>query len=174
MWCTRHRFHSTSNNDVIVSTNWLSNLKRALYSAPDIGVVGPITNYASGSQQVKTFYEGIESFHQTTKMTNIPDSSKWRGTLRLVGMCYMFKREVMDVIGVLDERFSPGHYEDDDYCYRAHLQGYRLLIAGDTLVHHEGSVSFKQVYNGGWKELVERNRGLFIEKWRIDPAIFIS
>ncbi|MCL6603780.1 MAG: glycosyltransferase family 2 protein [Paenibacillus sp.] len=161
------------NNDVIVSRNWLSNLKQALYSSPDIGIVGPITNYASGRQQVETFYEGIPAFHKATETTNIPDPSKWRETLRLVGMCFLFKREVLDIVGLLDERFSPGHYEDDDYCFRARLLGYRLLIAGDALVHHEGSVSFKQVYIGGWQELVERNRRLFIDKWRTDPAVFM-
>ncbi|WP_307589302.1 glycosyltransferase family 2 protein [Paenibacillus wynnii] len=161
------------NNDVIVSREWLTNLKRALYSAPDVGIVGPITNYASGRQQVKTYYEDIPAFHKTTETANVPDPSKWRETHRLVGMCFLFKREVLDVVGLLDERFSPGHYEDDDYCFRARLFGYRLLIAGDALVHHEGSVSFKQVYNGGWQELVERNRKLYIDKWNTDPAAFI-
>nr|WP_212775248.1 hypothetical protein [Polycladomyces abyssicola] len=35
-------------------------------------------------------------------------------------------------IGLLDERFGVGTYEDDDYCYRARLAGYRCVIAGDT------------------------------------------
>ena len=161
------------NNDVVVSSNWLSNLKRALYSAPDIGIVGPVTNYASGQQQVQTFYKDIAGFHKAAETANIPNVSKWIGTQRIVGLCFLFKREVLNVVGLLDERFSPGHYEDDDYCFRARLLGYKLLIAGDTLVHHEGSVSFKQVYTGGWQELVERNRKLFIEKWNVDPAAFM-
>ncbi|WP_410514168.1 glycosyltransferase family 2 protein [Paenibacillus sp. BR2-3] len=161
------------NNDVLVSRGWLSNMKRALYSAPDVGIVGPVTNYASGRQQVETFYEGTADFYLAAEKANIPDPSKWTETRRLVGLCFLFKREVLDKVGLLDERFSPGHYEDDDYCFRARLHGYRLLIAGDTLVHHEGSASFKQVFNEGWQGLVERNRKLFIDKWHTDPAVFI-
>lgn len=161
------------NNDVIVSQGWLDNLKNALYSAPDIGIVGPVTNYASGRQQVQTGYTDIAGFHAEALRANIPDAAKWLETRRLVGLCFLFKRQLMDAIGLLDERFSPGHYEDDDYCYRARLQGYRLLIAGDCLVHHEGSASFKEVYSASLQELVERNRRIFMEKWQVDPSQFI-
>lgn len=86
---------------------------------------------------------------------------------------FLFKRELLTSVGLLDERFSPGHYEDDDYCYRARIKGYRLLIAGDCLVHHEGSASFKQVYNTGLQELVKRNRKVFTDKWNVDPINFM-
>lgn len=161
------------NNDVTVSEGWLNNLKAVLYSAPDIGIVGPVTNYASGPQQVKTHYEGLAEFHEAAKRANIPNPFKWKETRRLIGLCFLLKREVLEAVGLLDERFSPGHYEDDDYCLRARMQGYRLLIAGDCLVHHEGSASFKEVYHSGWQELVERNRKIFMDKWGVDPAMFI-
>ncbi|MFE4714201.1 MULTISPECIES: glycosyltransferase family 2 protein [Paenibacillus] len=161
------------NNDVVVSSRWLTNLKAALYSAPGIGIVGPVTNYASGRQQVKTEYTDLPGYHEAAKIANVPDPRKWIRTQRLVGLCFLLKREVLNSVGLLDERFSPGHYEDDDYCYRARQQGYRLLIAGDCLVHHEGSASFKEVYDSGWGDLVERNRGKFIDKWQVDPANFM-
>ncbi|WP_042203089.1 glycosyltransferase family 2 protein [Paenibacillus camerounensis] len=161
------------NNDVIVSHNWLSNLKGALYSAPEVGIVGPVTNYASGRQQVRTSYSDMPGFHAEALAANVPDRVKWQETVRIVGLCFLFKRTVLDRVGLLDERYSPGHYEDDDYCYRARLKGFRLLIGGDCLVHHEGSASFKQVYSAELQELVERNRKLFIDKWHLDPAQFI-
>lgn len=161
------------NNDVVVSHRWLTNLKRSLYSAPEVGIVGPVTNYASGRQQVKTDYESLLDFHKAAEITNRSNPQKWLETKRLVGLCFLFKRELLTSVGLLDERYSPGHYEDDDYCYRARLKGYRLLIAGDCLVHHEGSASFKQVYHTGLQDLVERNRKLFMNKWNVDPTSFI-
>ena len=161
------------NNDVIVSSGWLSNLKSALYSAPDIGIVGPVTNYASGRQQVKTEYIDVLGYHEAAERANIPNPRKWMETKRLVGLCFLLKRELLTSVGLLDERYSPGHYEDDDYCYRARLSGYRLIIAGDCLVHHEGSASFKPLYHSGLQELVERNRKAFIDKWQVNPANFI-
>ncbi|AIQ70817.1 glycosyltransferase family 2 protein [Paenibacillus graminis] len=161
------------NNDVIVSRGWLAHLKNALYSAPDVGIVGPVTNYASGRQQIKVPYTDISGFHAEAERLSLRGPSEWIGTRRLVGLCFLFKRELMDTIGLLDERYSPGHYEDDDYCYRARLRGYRLLIAGNCLVHHEGSASFKEVYSSRLQELVERNRRIFMDKWHADPAEFI-
>lgn len=161
------------NNDVVVTQGWLTNLKRALYSSPDIGIVGPTTNFASGKQQVDIIYKDLEDFQAAAQKANIPDPSKWIEAKRLVGLCFLFRREVFERVGLLDESFSPGHYEDDDYCYRARLLGYRLLIGGDTLVHHEGSVSFKKEYNNELQQLIERNRNLFIAKWHTDPALFI-
>lgn len=161
------------NNDVVVSQGWLTNLKRALYSAPEIGIVGPITNYASGRQQVKINYEGMVDFHRVAESANHPNSQRWLETKRLVGLCFLFKRELLTTVGFLDEIFSPGHYEDDDYCYRARLKGYKLLIVGDCLVHHEGSASFKRVYDNRLQELVERNRMIFMKKWSVDPTCFI-
>lgn len=160
------------NNDVIVSQGWLSNLKAALYSAPNVGIVGPVTNYASGAQQVPASYSDMPGYHLEAKRANRPDPAKWRETRRLVGLCFLFKRELLNAVGLLDERFSPGHYEDDDYCFRARLKGYRLLIAGDCLVHHEGSASFREVYSSVLQELVERNRRIFIDKWQLDPLQF--
>lgn len=59
------------NNDVVVSQGWLRNLKAALYSAPDVGIAGPVTNYASGQQQVKTAYSDIPGFHAEARQANL-------------------------------------------------------------------------------------------------------
>jgi len=161
------------NNDVIVSPRWLSNMLTALYSSEDVGMVGPVTNYCSGGQQVDIHWNGLTEYYELAEQYNHTSPEKWQEVQRLVGMCLLFKRKLFTKIGLLDERFSPGHYEDDDYCYRARRQGYRLLISGDTLVYHAGSASFRQRHPDGWDFLIERNRALFIEKWGIDPWQFI-
>ena len=92
---------------------------------------------------------------------------------RIVGLCFLFKRELMERIGLLDERYSPGHYEDDDYCYQARNLGYRIMIAGDVFVFHYGSASFGQQDESKVQQLIERNRQKFIEKWGSDPAVYM-
>lgn len=160
------------NNDTVVSPNWLGNLTRALYSSLDVGIVGPLANTASGTQQTPQAYGNLAEFAGFAQAFNAPDPVKWRHTLRLVGLCMAFRRDMYDRIGELDERFSPGHYEDDDYCYRARLAGFRLLICGDTLLHHEGSASFGE--NPQEQALlVVRNYRLFMDKWHVDPRGFI-
>ncbi|WP_325050101.1 glycosyltransferase family 2 protein [Cohnella faecalis] len=95
------------NNDTVVSPRWLSNMSLALYSAADIGIVGPITNYASGPQQVELTYPDIDSFILLADAVNRSDPHKWVPIQRIVGVCFVFRRELMEKIGLLDERFSP-------------------------------------------------------------------
>ncbi|AFC32787.1 family 2 glycosyl transferase [Paenibacillus mucilaginosus 3016] len=158
------------NNDVVVAPRWLTNLMRCLYASEDMGLVGPVTNYASGVQMVDTPYNTPE---QADSVPNEPDPAKWQEVRRLIGFCLLFKRETMERIGLLDEAYSPGHFEDDDYCYRARAAGYRLMAAGDTFVYHQGSASFGQEPQEGVKELIRRNREIFMAKWGVDPQQFI-
>lgn len=156
------------NNDVIVKPHWLSNMLTCLHSSEEIGLVGPLTNYVSGSQKVD--YASIDE-HST--LFNLSNPGLWRETERIVGFCMLMKRQLMDRIGLLDERFTPGHYEDDDYCYRARISGFRLMIAGDVFVYHHGSAAFKRHDEQHLKALLETNHQKFIGKWGFDPHIFI-
>ena len=83
---------------------------------------------------------------------------------RLVGFCLLIKREVIDAIGLLDERFGIGCFEDDDYCLRAIQAGYRAVIAGDAFIHHFGGRTF--VGSGADSGAILRENGeRFRVKW---------
>ena len=160
------------NNDVIVTPGWLGRMKDALNSAPEIGLVGPCSNCVSGPQQVASDYSdsgnGFEAFaerwaaehHQQVQVVE-----------RLVGFCLMIRREALDRIGLLDERFGIGNFEDDDYCRRASLAGFRAVIARDCFVHHFGSATFR-ASGIDYAALMERNRCLFEAKW--NPSCELS
>jgi GT2 family glycosyltransferase len=161
------------NNDTVVTPNWLRSLSAALHSGTDVGIVGPVTNYASGSQQVNYPFEDLAEFERIAATVNLPDPTKWKRVERIVGFCFVFRRDLMEKIGLLDERFSPGHYEDDDYCLRTRMHGYSLLVCHDALIYHEGSASFKREGSQQQSLLVERNYRLFVDKWQLDPRSFV-
>lgn len=162
------------NNDITVTPNWLINLNKALYSSPEVGIVGPITNYASGLQQIHVEFADLAQFQRIAADNNQSNSVRWKEVRRIIGMCMLIKREVLSSVGLLDEAFSPGHYEDDDYCYRTRAKGYRLLVCEDVLVHHEGSASFRKIDQQELSLLIERNHRLFMNKWQVDPLQFIN
>jgi GT2 family glycosyltransferase len=49
--------------------------------------------------------------------------------------CVLFKREVRDKIGLLDERFEVGECEDVDYCVRIQENGYIFDLIDEDVVH---------------------------------------
>ena len=107
------------NNDSVVTSNWLFNLLHCLHSDPQIGIVGPVTNYISGDQLIETKYTNITEMQQFAQNYNQSDASKWVVTGRLTGFCMLMRREVFMRLGYFDEGFEIGNCEDDDYGLRA-------------------------------------------------------
>lgn len=44
----------------------------------------------------------------------------------------LIKRTVLDKVGLLDERFTPGNFEDDDISVRIIKEGYKLMLCKDS------------------------------------------
>ncbi|WP_234119713.1 glycosyltransferase [Clostridium hydrogenum] len=156
------------NNDVVVTENWLSNLTTCLYSSHEIGAVSSVSNSCPYYQTIETDYRSIEEMQSFATNYNISDSNKWEGRLKLIGFCMLIKREVIKKIGLLDEIFSPGNYEDDDYSIRIREAGYKLMLCNDTFIHHYGGTSFKE--NKGYSKLLKNNEAKFKEKWGFTSA----
>ena len=76
----------------------------------------------------------------------------------------LMKRDVIARVGLLDERFGLGNFEDDDYCLRAREAGFRLVIAGDVFIHHFGSRTF--VGQGvDFAAAMRHGQQVFEQKW---------
>lgn len=152
------------NNDTIVTKNWLTNLEKCLCSSGNIGAVGPVSNCFSILQTVETDYRSLEEMQKFAEKYNVSDPSKWIERKKLLGFCFLVKKEVVDKIGLLDERFSPGTYEDDDYSLRIRNEGYKLIVCRDTFIHHYGSITFKKS-NFINANILQVNNAKFMEKW---------
>jgi hypothetical protein len=74
--------------------------------------------------------------------------------------CVALRRDVLDRVGMLDEDFGLGFYEDDDYCMRARHAGYKLICAEDVFVYHRGGGSFDRTGNDTRKIMKENRRKL--------------
>ncbi|MDI9260937.1 glycosyltransferase [Alicyclobacillus sendaiensis] len=154
------------NNDTVVTPRWLDNLLTCLYSADDIGAVGPVTNHACYYQAISVPYRTMEEMHQFAEQYNHSNPQKWERRLKLIGFCFVVKRTVLDKVGLLDERFSPGHFEDDDLSLRILQAGYQLVLCRDTFIHHHGSATF--VHRDDVQQVVATNSKKFRDKWGFD------
>ncbi|MBO7431775.1 MAG: glycosyltransferase family 2 protein [Elusimicrobia bacterium] len=154
------------NNDVILTDGWLSRMIQVAESDDKIGVVAPCTNHASG-RQVVTFSgteeddEGIQKF---AKEVLLKKAGNWISVSRIIGFCMLIKREVLFKVGVLDEMFGPGGYEDYDYSMRVKHENYDIVIAMDTFIFHIGGKGYSS-NNMDYMNLRSKNIELLIDKW---------
>lgn len=163
---SRGEFILLLNNDVVVTPGWLSGMLECLRSEVNAGFVGPMTNNISGPQMVpavsyKSTTAGLDEFASAFGERNRARRIPLR---RIVGFCMLFRSAVAAKIGLLDERFGSGNYEDDDFCLRATLLGMENVVAGQVFVHHYGGRTFAgNRMNFG--HAMTGNRMLFAKKW---------
>lgn len=160
------------NSDTIVPKGWLERLEEALLAAPDIGIIGPMSNCVSGSQLIPGLsFNGIDEINAYADTLYRSHRGRQRDVARLVGFCLLIRDEVIEKIGLFDESFGIGNYEDDDYCLRTLRAGYRLCVAEDCFIFHYGSRTFlgMGLVDEQWKTLMAENEGKFLSKWAIQP-----
>jgi len=150
------------NNDTLVTPDWLEHLEKHFEK---FDMVGPVTNFISGPQQIELDVAASKDNADTiARDVYSKNYQKTHPYHRLVFFCVAMKREVVDRVGLFDEQFSPGNFEDDDFCLRAIEAGFRLGIAQDTFIYHIGCVTFKTL-KLAYNELLETNRAKFQAKW---------
>jgi GT2 family glycosyltransferase len=89
--------------------------------------------------------------------------------IRMLGMfCVAMRREVFERVGLLDERFVVGMFEDDDYARRVRDLGYEIVCARDAFVHHWQKASFRLLGDAEYARLFDENRQRYREKWGED------
>lgn len=157
------------NNDIVVPRNmshWLHRLI-TFAKADDVGAVAPVSDYVMGIQNV-TYNSKI--------IGNVCDSTF------LIPFCTVFKKEVLDKVGLFDERFQLENGSsgdgDLDMSIRIRDAGYRLVIVRDVFIHHEGSKSLDIVNDGNENTIktFEKTRQILIDKWgqsKVDDLVNI-
>lgn len=148
------------NNDTEVCPGWLDRLL-APFADPTVGLVGPMSDNVSGPQSVGHRAD----WHKAAERLATVKAGQYRFTSRLVGFCLAIRREVVSQLGGLDPRFGLGNFDDDDYCLRAQLAGWKLAIAEDCFVHHAGHATF-DAERIDLTQTLGLNRRKFLHKWR--------
>lgn len=154
------------NNDTVLTTGWLRRMLDALHADARIGLVGPVSNSVGGPQQIPVDYRDLASLDGFAWDLGRRHAGQGVELDRLVGFCLLIRREVINAIGGMDERFGIGNFEDDDYCRRARLAGYRTVVAADSFVHHFGSRTF--IASGiDFAGLLWENERKYHQKWEV-------
>jgi GT2 family glycosyltransferase len=147
------------NDDTEVRPGWLGALARAARENPRAGVLGCKLLYPDG----KTVQHAGGTIKPNGSTHHVgyekPDDGSFDQTMAcdyVTGAAFAIRREVLDKIGPLDEKYFPIYFEEVDYCWRARRAGYQVLyVPGSVVVHHESrtqarySFRFIHRYNCG-------------------------
>ena len=147
------------NADIIVLDGAISKMMEFLEEHEDAGVVAPRLEDYTGNLQVSCFNDPIPSliiarrtfWGKTAKGKKILEKTSVSGNgndLREVdwaqGSAMMFRRGLIDKVGLWDERFFM-YFEDSDWCRRIRQKGYKIIyLPSAKMVHyyHRSSKKF--------------------------------
>lgn len=159
------------NNDTILPANALFWLRMGLYERKNIGAVGPLTNYAANHQTISLEDASIENYMEFAHSIQIPTENAYENKYWLVAFAMLIKREVLNLVGLLDECFQYGNYEDNDYGVRITKAGFELLLCHNSFIYHFGSISMSKDPEK-YREYMHINQQYFTQKWGFTPNYY--
>ena len=143
------------NQDAALRPGALAAIDRAFSLDPRIGAVGCRILYPDGltvqhaggrlelprlvgrhlghGEPVKTAVQPTSAESATTPVQDVDF---------VTGAALAIRTEALRQVGLLDEAFSPGYYEDVELCDRLRTAGWRVVYAPDATVLHHESASF--------------------------------
>lgn len=154
------------NNDLIFPKNWFSGIIKSLESDQSLGVAVPFLSSAGNTQSLKiklNSFDEIQSFSNT--FTNRPSNNNIYIN-RVISACLTMKKIVFDAIGGFDFWFGLAMFDDDDFCIRVRLLGYKIAIIGTSFVYHVCNATFSD-YKDMENAAFLANQNKFMNKWNI-------
>ncbi len=143
------------NNDVIVAKGWIDGLMSAAREYRLDCVTPGIREGALQYDFTDYSQDFVRSMRQVLR----------RGVVN--GICFAAKREVFDAVGLFDENFLYGQYEDADLFKRMTQAGFSLGTTGRSFIHHFGSITQKGMgVQNKVSPHVIHNKRYFIKKWK--------
>lgn len=168
------------NNDAVLTPNAYFWLRMALYAGREVGAVGPMSNEASG-QTISPVPGTMEKTFLLAKGINLPSENPCEEALSLTGFAVLIGAEAAKSVSmekdIMDDRYSPAYFEDDDLSVRILYAGYRNRIVHNALVYHKGGSGFpegnvkeeeEKVPAQAKMELLQKSRKQFVDKWGFD------
>jgi len=129
------------NNDIVTEKDAVSRMVARMDASPEVGLASPAIHYYDAPEKVQ--FGGSYIDWKRKRIVKLEDGGTLPGDdadVSLWGTALMVRREVLDRVGGLSEKYFAYH-EDEEYCMRAARAGYRCLVVPEARVYHKDSRS---------------------------------
>ncbi len=157
------------NNDTLVPENAIFWLRMGLYENELVGATGSVSNSCPNYQTISEQGVTNQNYTDIARKYNVPLIAPYEEKSWLVGFALLIKRSALNQVGLLDTRFTPGNFEDNDLCFRILEAGFKIRLCLNSFIFHYGSTSFNK-NKEKFLALLETNERKFIEKWGYHPS----
>lgn len=144
------------NNDTEVTEGWLSEMVKVAESSEDIGIVNPNSNTMGAKPRLGQSKEALAKVLRSH--TGGYSELAWA-----TGFCMLIKRQLIEKIGLFDEIYGMGNFEDADFSKRAQEFGFHSVCAQAAYVYHRERRSF--IRHKRFNQNFEKNRQIFYARW---------
>ncbi len=157
----RGQFLMQLNPDTVILPEAVDRLVAFMQTHPEIGISGPkVLNRDLTLQKpcrrgdprpwaVFTYFFGLSALFPHSRLfgqylVSYMDEDVTHPVAGVAGSCMLIRRQVVDQIGYLDERFF-AYQEDADYCYRARQAGWQVYYVPQSQIIHYGGLGGSRV-----------------------------
>lgn len=166
------------NNDTIVDKHFIDPLVALFKEQPHAGIASPKIYFAPGyefhrdrykeSEKGKVIWyaggiidwDNVYAYHYGVDDVDIGRYNTVKKTTFISGCCMMMKREVVENIGLLDEKYFM-YLEDVDFCMRAKRATFELWFVPQSYIWHKNAQSSGKPGSSLHIYYLTRNRLLF-------------
>jgi len=167
------------NNDTVVHKDFLQEMVNVGETNENIGIIGPKICYYDKPEIIwciggKIDWKFARGMHVGTNEVDNGQYNEMKDFDYVSGSAFLIKKEVIDKIGLMDEKFFL-YFEESDLALRAFKEGYKSVYAPEAKIWHKVSKSGGGISKPIGLYYITRNRWLFMKKWakKSDYAFFV-
>jgi len=154
--CAQGDYLCIINNDTVVTGKWMSRLIDFMEKE----------NYSIVSPAVT---EGPLNYDLESYAADFTKSCHGLVNKRLNACCMVIRRETFGQVGLFDEQFICGGFEDVDFFWRCQQVRLTMATTGSSLIHHFSMKTQNEIKRKEGFDYGNYNKEQFFKKWRRTP-----
>lgn len=148
-----HEYICIVNNDIVVTPGWLGALMD-FFQSHHYSMISPAMREGELNYDLDQF---------SRQFQNLWGHVTLRG--EFYGVCFLAHRTLYQDVGLFDENFRFGKFEDEDFYFRMRNQKKEAAVTCTAFIHHFGSRTI-QTLKKTRGDFEEDNRKYFQKKWK--------